>query len=150
MDNALPGTNQTLGMVTVSKWNCNEGSYLNCPKLYGQIWLLVWLPLRKTSIVSNRQSFENNPKTWDVCSRSTIIDQERLKCSSVRPIWWKISAFLVKTLALQTGFWCRWYASVKKKRKVSSRFKSGKRESYHYHENLEYKYKQVTTKLMTD
>ena len=122
MDNALPDTDQTLGMVTVSKWNSkwswNQGSYLNCPKLYGQIWLLVWLPLRKTSIVSNRQSFENNPKAWDVCSRSTIIDQERLKCSSVRLIWWKISAFLVKTSALQSGFWCWWCPSVKKEESV--------------------------------
>ena len=32
-------------------------------KLYEQILLLAWLPLGKTSVVSNRKSFKNDPKT---------------------------------------------------------------------------------------
>ena len=114
-----------------------------CPKLYGQIWLLVWMPLGKTFVVSNRQSFKNNPKTWDVCSRSTIIGQELLKFSSVRLIWWKLSALLGKSSALQSWYFDVDDAQVSRKRKIPSRFQSGERESYHYHENPDDKYKQV-------
>ena len=61
-----------------------------------------------------KQTFKNNPKTGDICNRSAIIGQEHLKCSSVRPIWWKLSALLGKSSALQSQSWCRWHPSVKK------------------------------------
>ena len=119
----------------------NEGLYSRCPKLYGKIWLLVWLPLGKYSVVSNRlsktiQKLETSAIEAQSLAKSILIVLVSDRSDESFQLFWERVQLSKANLDVDD-------TQVSRKRKVPSRFKTGKRESHHYHENPEDKYNQV-------